>query len=115
MKIKELCLRERNRFLANLVFHQEATTKSTVHYVLLSLLYSIVLCSKKKRKENFPRFTCLHYSDNDTESPVVKPKPLIRNNENKDRFRLVKIDNIDNDDDDDDNDDDDDDDNNNNY
>ena len=51
MKIKKFCLRERNRFLTNLVFHQEATTGSTVHYVFFSLLYSVVLCSEKKGKK----------------------------------------------------------------
>ena len=53
MKIKKFCLRERNRFLKNSVFHQEATTGSTVHDFPFSLLYSIVFRFEKKGKKNF--------------------------------------------------------------
>ena len=53
MKIKKFCLRERNRFLKNLVCHQEAMTRRVVYYVILPLGYSIILCSEKKGKKYF--------------------------------------------------------------
>ena len=53
MKIKKFCLRERNRFLKNLVYNQESMTGSILHCVLYPLLYSIVFRSKKKGKKNF--------------------------------------------------------------
>ena len=46
--MKKFCLRERNRFLKNLVYNQEATTGSAMHYVFFALLHSIILYSEKK-------------------------------------------------------------------
>ena len=92
MKIKKFCLRERNRFLKNLVYNQESMTGSILHCVLYPLLYSIVFRSKKKRKEKFPRFTGLHYLVIDTGIYVVKPKPLIQKKKGN-PVRLIEIDN----------------------
>ena len=92
MKIKKFCLRERNRFLKNLVYNQESMTGCILHCVLYPLLYSIVFRSKKKRKEKFPRFTGLHYLVIDTGIYVVKPKPLIQKKKGN-PVRLIEIDN----------------------
>ena len=53
MKMKKFGLRERNRFLTNLVFHQEATTGSTVHYLLFPHCTLSLFAPKKNGKKNF--------------------------------------------------------------
>ena len=53
MKIKKFCLRERNRFLKNLVYNQEAMTRRVVYYILFPCCALSSYALEKKGKKNF--------------------------------------------------------------
>ena len=78
MKIKKFCLRERNRFLKNLVYNQEAMTRRVVYYILFSCCALSSYALEKKREEKFHTFMGLRDSDVSSEIHATKPKQLIR-------------------------------------